>query len=237
MTYSARMDSVLHDTTWLLDGPIDVPADVEVTITFTNGEAFGSSGCNRFRTTYRHELDTLEFGPMAGTLMMCSDDAMAVEREVLARLANVRGIDHGGSVLELLDADGDVLLTYRLQPPEGVTGTWHVNAIHYPDREAIISVRGELVVDIAEGLISGNAGCNMFNGTFDITDDGIAVGRLMSTRRFCDDPDADEFGPTLMEQETALLAALENVSGLQLEGSHLTLLRPDGGISVSLHRA
>jgi heat shock protein HslJ len=236
MTYSPGMDSMLHDTTWLLDGPISVPDGVEVSLSFADGEAVGNSGCNRFRTTYRHEGDSLEFGPMAGTLMMCSDDAMAVERDVLARLANVRGVDHGGNVLELLDADGDVLLTYRLQAPEGVAGTWHVNAIHYPDREAIISVRGDLVVDIAEGLISGNAGCNMFNGTFDITDDGVAVGRLMSTRRFCEDPEGEESGPTLMEQEAALLAALENVSDMQLEGNHLTLLRPDGGISVSLHR-
>lgn len=229
------MDDVLHDTSWLLDGPFPVPEGVEVTLAFDDGNASGCSGCNRFRTSYRSDGDSLELGQMAGTLVMCADDAMAVEREVLDRFGRVAAFTHSVDTLVLLDDAGEALLEFRSQPSQGVTGTWNVDAIHYPEREAIISVRGELVLEIAEGRISGNAGCNMFNGSFDITDDGVAVGPLMSTRRFCDDPDADG-GPSLMEQEAALLAALQNVSGLQLEGSHLTLVRPDGGISVNLRR-
>jgi heat shock protein HslJ len=68
------------------------------------------------------------------------------------------------------------------------------------------------------------------------TADGITIGPLMSTRKFCDDPDAAG-GPTVMEQEAALIAALEHATGHRIEGSRLTLLRPDGGISVTLHRA
>jgi heat shock protein HslJ len=52
---------------------------------------------------------------------------------------------------------------------------------------------------------------------------------------FCDDDDAGS-GPTVMEQETALLQALEATAGHRMEGSRLTLTRADGGISVSLHR-
>ena len=85
------MDDVLHDTAWLLDGPFPVPGGVEVTIAFNDGNASGCSGCNRFRTSYRSDGDALEFGPMAGTLVMCSDDAMAVERDVLERLGRVAG--------------------------------------------------------------------------------------------------------------------------------------------------
>ncbi|MFM2079206.1 MAG: hypothetical protein RJA49_3096 [Actinomycetota bacterium] len=229
------MADALHDTTWVLDGPITVPDGVEVVIAFADGTVSGTSGCNRFHGTYRHEGQAFEVGPLAGTMMMCTPEAMAVERDVLTRLAEATRAVHDAAMLTLLGADDTILLQFA-PSPAGVEGTWLVDGIHHPAREAILSTRGELSVQIDDGRISGNGGCNTFHGALVTTADGITIGPLMSTRKFCDDPDAAG-GPTVMEQEAALIAALEHATGHRIEGSRLTLLRPDGGISVTLHRA
>lgn len=229
------MADALHDTSWVLTGPIDVPHGVDVVIAFADGNVTGFSGCNRFRGTYRLDGEALEFSALGSTMMACPDDAMATERDVLRRLSEVAAmVTEPGSLLCTDDAGG-VLLEFRAQTSEGLVGDWVVNGIHYPGRQAIISVRGELTVTIDTDTIAGNAGCNRFHGPMVVTDGGIAIGPLMSTRKFCDDPDAGS-GPTVMEQETALLQALEAATGHRMEGSRLTLTRADGGISVSLHR-
>lgn len=230
------MADALHDTSWILSGPLLAPAEIDVVIAFDDGAVSGFSGCNRFRGQYVLSGDALEFGPLAGTMMACVDEAMQLERDVLGRLGSaVRALVDGGS-LRLLGADDELLLEFAAVTADGLLGDWVVNGIHYPEREAIISVRGELTVTFAEGAISGNAGCNQFRGSCTVTEHALDIGPLMSTRMFCGDDDAGS-GPTIMEQEAALLAALQHAAGFRMEGSRLTLTRPDGGISVTLHRA
>jgi len=99
----------------------------------------------------------------------------------------------------------------------------------------VMSVNGELVVHFDDDTVNGFAGCNSFSGAFDADGDSVRIGPLMSTRRFCGE-DEEPDGPSVMEQEAALLAALENSATARLEGDRLILLRPDGGISLTLHR-
>jgi len=230
------MADALHDTTWVLTAPVDAPDGVEVTIAFSGGGVSGYAGCNRFNGTYAFDDGSLSFGTLACTMRACADDAMALEREVLRRLALVGRATCDAGVLALLDAADELLLEFRAQSAAEMEGDWLVDGIHYPEREAIISVRGDLTVGIREGRISGHSGCNRFAGGFTVADDAVSIGPLMGTRMFCDDPDAGA-GPSIMEQEAALLAALQHATGYRLEGTRLTFVRPDGGISVSLHRA
>jgi heat shock protein HslJ len=55
----------------------------------------------------------------------------------------------------------------------------------------------------------------------------------MGTRKFCEGGE----NPTIMEQEAALLQAIERTVALRVEGDRLTMERADGGISVSLRRS
>ena len=230
------MADALHDTSWILAGPLVTPPDIDVVIAFGDGSVGGFSGCNRFRGQYVLSGEALEFGPLAGTMMACVDEAMKVERDVLQRLGSTaRALVNNGS-LRLLGADDELLLEFTAITADGLLGDWSVNGIHYPEREAIISTRGELTVTFEDGAVNGNAGCNRFNGSCTVTDSAVTIGPLMSTRMFCGDDEAGS-GPTVMEQEAALLAALQHATGFRLEGSRLTLTRPDGGISVTLHRA
>lgn len=228
------MADALHDTTWVLTAPVDAPDDVEVTISFSDGTVTGYAGCNRFNGTYTYDEGALSFGTLASTRRACDEEVMALEHDVLRRLSLVRRANRRAEMLTLAD-DSAVLLEFQAQTAAGLEGDWMVNGIHYPEREAIISVRGDLAVTIREGRISGHAGCNRFAGNFTVDDDAVSIGPLMGTRMFCDDPDAGS-GPSIMEQEAALLAAFEHTTAYRLEGSRLTLVRPDGGIAVSLHR-
>lgn len=225
----------LHDTTWIVVDPVTHTDTIEVVVAFADGAVSGFSGCNRFRGEYTFDGAALSFGALAGTMMACSDEAMALERDVLSRLAAVRRAMVGGDALAMLGEDGAVLLRLRPSSGDDVLGSWVVTGIHYPAREAIISARGELTLTIEQGRIAGHGGCNTFGGPIAITGDTVRVGPLMSTRKFCGDEDADG-GPSVMEQEAALLAALEHADRFLLEGSRLTFVRPDGGISVSLTR-
>lgn len=230
------MADALHDTSWILAGPLHAPDGIDVVVAFGDGAVAGFAGCNRFRGAYVLTDDAIEFGPLAGTMMACSDEAMALEREVLRRLAAATRAELAAGRLRLLGESDDDVLEFRAVTADGLIGEWVVTGIHYPGREAIISARGELTVAIADGTIGGHSGCNTFRGACTVTDAAIAIGPLMATRKFCGD-DTDDGGPTVMEQEAALLAALEHAVGHRLEGSRLTLTRPDGGISVTLHRA
>ena len=230
------MSDALDNTTWILAAPIEMPDDIDVTIAFADGMVSGYAGCNRFHGSYRLEADEFSMGPIASTRMACDDDAMELERAVLDRLGRTDSISIADDVLVMFDSNGDVLLEFDTDGIAGLDGEWVVNGLHFPAREAIMSVRGELTLHIEGDEVSGSAGCNMFSGELHIDEDSVTIGQLMSTRRFCGDEEGEE-GPSTMEQEAAYLAALENTAEVSLEGDRLTLLRPDGGISVTLHRA
>jgi len=230
------MSDALDNTTWTLSAPLEAPEGVGITISFHDGMASGYAGCNRFHGGYRLTGDDFTMGPLASTRMFCDDDAMALEQHVLNRLARAAGANIADGSLTLLDSNGDVLLEFDTKGLPGIDGDWVVNGLHFPAREAIMSVHGELNLHIEGDEVSGSAGCNMFSGTLRLDDDGVAIGPLMSTRRFCGDDEGHE-GPSTMEQEAAYLAALENTAEVLVEGDRLTLLRPDGGISATLHRA
>jgi hypothetical protein len=77
----------LEGTTWLLDKTI--PGS-EITAVFANGQVSGSAGCNTYQGTYRSTRaagrNTIEFGPLATTRMMCDKPLMDQEGLYLAAL-------------------------------------------------------------------------------------------------------------------------------------------------------
>jgi heat shock protein HslJ len=229
------MTDRLDGTSWTLIAPVDAPDGVAITLVFSEGSASGYAGCNRYSCAYAAEGSSLSMGPVMTTRMACDDDAMHAEAEFLGRLADCVALELDDGSLALLDAHGSVLLDFRSEGTVGLNGEWVVNGLHFPAREAVMSVRGELLVRFDDDGISGFAGCNSFSGELDADGDSVRIGPLMSTRRFCGE-DEEPDGPSVMEQEAALLAALENSVTARLEGDRLILLRPDGGISVTLHR-
>ena len=69
-----------------------------------------------------------------------------------------------------------------------------------------------------EGSISGDAGCNNYNGGYETDGGSMAIGPLASTRMFCEDS---------MDQETAYFILLEQVDSYKVSGNDLTLSNGD----------
>lgn len=70
-----------------------------------DGNAGGFSGCNSMGGPYTIVGDSLDFGPMAMTMMAC-EEGMEVERALGAMLERVVRFSRRDSTLELFDANG-----------------------------------------------------------------------------------------------------------------------------------
>lgn len=225
MTYARRMTDRLRGTRWItrIDG-------VTVTLGFDDGAAFGTSGCNAYRSRYVADEDSLVVpGPTMGTLMMCDPERMEVERRFLAVLGAVRSTSTGADTLTLCDASGAALLTLRAPGKDDLVGAWSITSVHVPEREAVVSTDDGLDVEVTDETISGDTGCNRFHGPYRVDGPTMSIGPLTTTRR--------AGSPAEMEQERAILAAFASVTGWRLASDQIDLLRADGGIALVLTRA
>lgn len=73
-----------------------------------------------------------------------------------------------------------------------------------------------LMFAAAEARVSGNSGCNQFNGPYTQTDASLRFGPLASTRRACTEPARNT-------QETTYLRALETTTRFTREAGTLVL--------------
>jgi heat shock protein HslJ len=87
---------------WLLEdlsgrGVVDM---IQTTIEFDGGgDVFGSGGCNRYTGSYSFEGGKLDFGPLAGTKMMCPKAVMDQEDRFLQALGGVKRVEMDGPFL------------------------------------------------------------------------------------------------------------------------------------------
>jgi heat shock protein HslJ len=183
----------------------------------------GSTGCNRFAGGYTQTGSDLKItlGPV--TLAACTDPATtAQETAILAQLPKVASFSDD-TQLVLKDSSGKTLLTYDkgLASLEGTS--WTATGINNGKGAVESTTSTETVTaDFATGgAISGNSGCNTYNGTYTTSGtDGIAVTGVATTRKACEE--------SLMTLETQYLAALEAATNYEISGNTLTLRNSSG---------
>ena len=214
----------MEGTTWTLtaNSPLGAPlGDIAVTARFEAGKLTGESGCNRYNTTYEASGSSMTIGPnIASTLRACPPPRTAVERAYLERLPQTASYTIDGSTLTLADSAGAPLLEYEAtDSAQGILGVW--NATSYYTGDAVTSVVGgvTLTAEFDTSTISGNTGCNSFNGPYRVDGDSIEIGPLASTLAACPNEE-------LSQQEQAYLAALELAKTFEITGNRLDLFRP-----------
>ena len=212
------------------DGDLrDVPPDVSASMRFEDTRVSGSSGCNRYAGGWSGSTDALRIGPLAGTMMACEDEAMAVEAAFLRRMAEVARAIAGGDRLDLLGADARVLLRFRASRVTLAGTTWHATGVNDGRGGVASLLEGtDITAELGEdGRIGGTAGCNRYGGTWSVDGEAIALGALAATRRMCPVPDG------VMAQEQAYLAAMTRVTTWRLDGERLELRDGDGALQVA----
>ena len=168
---------------------------------------YGYNGCNYLNGPYTYDSakHTLSFGDLASTMMLCQMTGIT-DYEINMALSQVTGYDweavDSDYYLYLNDATGKRVMTLMHQNFDFLNGTWLVKQI---DDTAVNDPEMKMVIDVDEGKIHGNTGCNLYNGSMEIDMEeanSISFSAIGVTRMACPEPN----------HETALLVALEEAS-------------------------
>jgi heat shock protein HslJ len=122
--------------------------------------------------------------------------------------ATIRAMDQ---TLDLAELDETAWRAARFGPDLGSTAP--------PETEFSLEVQGD--------RLAGRSGCNRYMGSWSIENGRLQIGKLASTKVFCDG---------LMELEGAFLAALEGATSAALEGERLILANEAGQPVIELER-
>jgi polar amino acid transport system substrate-binding protein len=112
----------------------------------------------------------------------------------------------------------------EMTPTNPLAGrSWQMTS--YYDGQAIISALAGTEVTAVfgdDGSVSGSAGCNTYNATYQVDGNSLTVGSVTATRQTCSEPEG------IMEQESAYLVALESATAYRVEGDQLELTDAEG---------
>jgi heat shock protein HslJ len=108
-------------TGYLLDGATTAPA-ADAMLTFKDGSVTGNAGCNGFFAGYTIDGAQLTVAQGGSTLMACDEAVMAQEQAILANLTAAASYEVVDSGMNILDADGAVVLTLAPQAAPSLTG-------------------------------------------------------------------------------------------------------------------
>jgi heat shock protein HslJ len=193
---------------------------------FGDGRLAGSAGCNRLMGAYTLAGDSLRFEPsMASTMMACPEPLMAQEQAVHAALSLVASHRLTADRLELLDADGVLLLRYTVLAPLPLAGpVWQLLAYNNGKQAIVSALAGtQITLELREdGTLGGSDGCNRYMSGFTLEGDRLTIGPIATTRMACRGPQG------AAEQAAAFAAALGTVTGHRIEGDELTLINAEG---------
>jgi heat shock protein HslJ len=110
-----------------------------------------------------------------------------------------------------------------------ITGTWKLVSYGSPANQTPAAPDVDTSIEFkSDGPLSGNVGCNGFGGDYEVKDDTITFGPVMSTMMFCEGP--------VGTQESATLAVLKESAKFALAGDTLTITSADGNSMIVLAR-
>jgi heat shock protein HslJ/uncharacterized membrane protein len=193
-----------------------------VTARFEAGRVSGFSGCNRFTGGYTLEGDSLLVGPLAGTMMACSDPQMAIENIFRSGLTGTLRRAISGDRLTLTSAAGEAL-SFQVQPEPMLEGVeWSVTGFNNGRQAVVGPVLGTtLTMTFSRGVVQGSSGCNTFRAPYTSDGNRLSIGPATSTRMTCP-------AEGVMKQEREFLAALESAKVWAMDGGMLDVHRADG---------
>lgn len=174
----------------------------------SEGRVYGNNGCNSLNGsyTYNPQDSTMSFGTLASTMMLCHKEGLT-DYEINAALGATRRYTctekDSDYYLHLFDESGREIMTLMHQNFDFLNGSWRVSMI---GDTQVTNPDVKLVIDVAEGKIHGNTGCNTLNGALEIdmnAANSISFSSIITTMRAC---------ITTPNYQTEFLVALEETS-------------------------
>jgi heat shock protein HslJ len=123
LAYQREPPPTLEGKTWKVTGynngreaVVSPIQGTELTVTFANGTASGSAGCNTFNAPYTQVGGRISIKTPATTRMMCPENIMVQEREFLKALESATRWNIDRDMLDMHRADGARALTATQAP-------------------------------------------------------------------------------------------------------------------------
>lgn len=170
----------------------------------TENRVYGNNGCNVINAGYQYNPadSTLSFSNLVSTMMACGMEGIT-DTEINQALGETQyytwSLNGDNYYLTFYNSDKEPVMELMHQNFQFLNGTWLVTEI---DGQPVNVPDMKMVIDVDEGKLHGNTGCNIINGTLDTDMDAansISFQSIGMTRRAC--PDAN--------YETQLVVALE----------------------------
>lgn len=195
-------------------------------------KVYGNNGCNVINAEYQYNPadSTIQFFYLASTMRLCSKPGLT-DIEINRALDAVRfyswELNGDDYYICLYNEDHDQVMELMHQNFQFLNGTWSVKEIA---GEPVNLEKMKLVIDVDEGKIHGNTGCNVLNGKLDINMDSpnsISFQAISKTLMLCPDEN----------YETQLIVALEDATKAKaLKGGKVELLNGQDKTVLVLER-
>lgn len=100
--------------------------------------------------------------------------------------------------------------------PSDLIGTWKLVAFHKSPKDTLLSLSNLHIILNEGGLSNGFLGCNHFRTEYNVEQDSLAFGTIMSSRKFCT--------KAYMDLEDQYLMVLTKTTRYRIHKNTLTLL-------------
>lgn len=195
-------------------------------------KVYGNNGCNVINAEYHYnpEDSTIRFSYLSSTMRLCHMEGITDMEINLALDAarsysmNLNGEDYN---LTFYDENHTPVMQLMHQNFQFLNGTWIVKEISGEE----INIPGmKLVIDVEEGKLHGNTGCNVINGSLETnmeSANSISFQAISKTLMLCPNEN----------YETRLLVALEEaVKAKPMQGGKVELLDSQNKAVLVLER-
>jgi heat shock protein HslJ len=191
------------------------------TAVFSNGLAFGSTGCNLYQAPYSIDADAITFGDLAQTGSACHPDYVGQGEAFIQAMRGSTRFALTNAGLELTDPSGAAQVVFRSATELPLTWVdWQL--VWHGDGTAPLDGTHINLVFRGDGTLAGTAGCNSYFAEYVIDGDQLVIGGVGSTDMACLHPDG------VMTQETDYLNVLGRVAAFTTTLTGLELLDADG---------
>lgn len=196
------------------------------------GRVYGNNGCNVINAEYRYNAEdsTISFSYLSSTMRLCHKEGIT-DMEINRSLDEARfykcelnGDDYS---MTFYNSHHEPVMELMHQNFQFLNGTWVVKEI---SGEKVNNPKMKLVIDVEEGKLHGNTGCNVINGTLETnmnSANSISFQSITKTLMTCPDEN----------YETRLLVALEEaMKAKALKGEKAELLDSQGKTVLIMER-
>lgn len=183
----------------------------------------GNGGCNTYNGAFKLEKGEFSAPNLVSTMMMCVHQNK--ESEYLKTLGKPSKLSISEIGTLVFTQDGrDVLVFERSFDinPADLAGIWTLDKIDGGAVSELFNKEKLPTIEFKDGRLSGNGGCNRYNGQYKLEGNVLKVGPVMSTRMACD----------FMAGEAKFLKVLDGDVKLVVDGNTLNFVKDDETVLV-----